>query len=332
MGSRKRALIATDRRTEMVILTSLVSECDCEIVRTEDAQCIESQVKKYAPSLAIIDASMKGLDASSLLSILRSDELTKNLRILALVPYAQPALEQELLAGGADEVITSPFSGEVLAARVRDAVRRHEIEEDAANMGKMIFTMVSSFEARDISTKGHPERVARASRRLGERLGFTPKEQETLFKGGMLHDIGMLKVPKGITDKPGQLTSEEYETLKLHAVWGERMCHGVHYLHDVMPIIRHHHEQMDGHGYPDGLRGEEIPKLARVVAIIEVFDALMSDRPYRSRMPQKDAMRYLQEYASRNWLDSKFVTEFLDMVNEEGWPKVPGAGDTFVAD
>ncbi len=207
--------------------------------------------------------------------------------------------------------------------RVRMALVARAQAAESANLEKLLFSVVSAFEWREEAKKGHPERMARMTRRLGERMQLSRVDQEALYKGGLLHDIGMIKVPKHVVDKPGALSSEEFELMKLHTIWGERMCRPVRSLQRVLPIIRHHHEQMDGKGYPDGLAGEQIPRLARILAVAEVFDALSSDRPYRPRMSRPEALRYLQEYSNRNWLDPEIVGQFLKMVEEEGWPEIP---------
>lgn len=323
MESRDLILLGTSDSNDMRMLVALLSGNDFEVATATDAGLLREQFRHRQPDLILVDSHLAGADASDVCRALKSDPDTAGVPVLAIVPLMDFAARHLLLRSGADDLVGRPFMGDEILMRVRVALSRRHMAEEAANLEKLLFSVVSAFESREEAKKGHPERVARMSRRLGERMHLPRDDQEALYKGGILHDIGMIKVPKHIVDKPGALTSEEFELMKLHTIWGERMCRPVQSLQRVLPMIRHHHEQMDGKGYPDGLSGEQIPPLARILAVGEVFDALSSDRPYRPRMSRAEAVRYLREYSQRRWLDPDIVEEFLKMVDEEGWPEVP---------
>lgn len=323
METRNLVLIGTSDLNDMRMLAALLEGNEYDVATASDSGSLRDQLRQRQPSLILVDAYLPGLEVADILRAMKSDPDMAEIPVLGIVPAADVGLRQTLRRSGADDLVGRPFEADEILLRLRTALETRHQAQESANLEKLLFSVISAFESREEAKKGHPERVARMTRRLGERMQLSPADQEALYKGGILHDIGMIKVPKHVVDKPGALTSEEFELMKLHTIWGERMCRPVQSLQRVLPIIRHHHEQMDGKGYPDGLVGEQIPRLARILAVAEVFDALSSDRPYRARMSRPEALRYLHEYASRNWLDAEIVAQFLKMVDEEGWPEIP---------
>lgn len=323
MDSRELILISSGNANDLRMLHALLSAQGYEIITAGDIDSLRAQFKKHLPGVVLIDCDLAGDETANVCGLLKSEAYNSSVQFIGIVPLLDTQVHSAMLNAGADDLVFRPFSSDEIIIRVRGSIERQHLAEESFNLEKLLFSLASAFEAREESKVGHPERVARMSRRLGERIGLSFDEQEALYKGGMLHDIGMLKVPKHILEKPGPLTSEEYEIMKLHTIWGERMCRPVRSLQQLLPILRHHHEQIDGKGYPDGLSGDDIPTLARVLAISEVFDALVSDRPYRTRLKQEDALRYIKEYAQRRWLHADLVGEFLSMVDDEGWPLVP---------
>lgn len=323
MEDSELLLLGSGELNDLRMLAALLGGNGYNVVTAPDATLLRDQFRQRQPDLVLLDSRLPGAHAGDVVRALKSDPETAKVPVLGIVPLLDAQAAQGLRQAGVDDLVSRPFDVEELLARVRTALKLREQLEETANLETLLFSVVSAFESREEAKKGHPERVARMTRRLGQRMNLPPADQEALYKGGILHDIGMIKVPKHVVDKPGPLTSEEYDLTKLHTLWGERMCRPVRSLQRVLPIIRHHHEQMDGKGYPDGLAGSQVPYLARILAVAEVFDALSSDRPYRPRMSQAEAVRYLKEYASRNWLDAEVVRNFLAMVDEEGWPEIP---------
>ncbi len=323
MDTKKTLLISTSYVNDMRMLDALLSAQGFEIITALDIKSLSTHFKKRLPDIVLVDYELAGADAADVCRLIKSESYNKSVQVIGIAPLMNTHAHSVMLKSGADDIIFRPFSSDEIVIRLNAASERQMLAEESVHLEKLLFSLASAFEARDENNIGHPERVARMSRRFAERLGLSKEDQEALFKGGMLHDIGMIKIPKGITDKPSALTNEEYELLKMHTVWGERMCRPVRSLAPILPILRHHHEQIDGKGYPDGLSGTDIPELARILAVSEVFDALCSDRTYRNRLKQEDALRYLNEYAQRKWLDAGMVKEFIEMIKEEGWPDVP---------
>jgi putative two-component system response regulator len=164
------------------------------------------------------------------------------------------------------------------------------------------------------------------SARLGETLGLPEEYIKTLRRAGIVHDIGKVVVPDAILLKPGPLSEDEAEVMRKHPVVGERICAPLRTFRLVLPIIRHHHERHDGSGYPDGLRGAEIPLTAGILQLADVYDALTTDRPYRSAASSEVALNKMDEEAARGWWDRDLFTTFREMVrNGNGHPRAATA-------
>ena len=174
----------------------------------------------------------------------------------------------------------------------------------------VILSLARTIEARDSYTRGHCERLASLAVQLGRKIGLNHDQIESLRIAGIVHDVGKVVVPDSVLLKPGPLTPQEAEIIRRHPAEGERICAPMQSLRPVLPIIRHHHERMDGSGYPDGLRGEAIPLSARVLQVVDIYDALTTDRPYRKAFDAELALATLYSEAERGWLDIDLVRLF----------------------
>jgi len=237
-------------------------------------------------------------------------------------------LEQKIkgIEAGADDFLTKPFNSVELITRVRSLLKVKQLTDELENAETVLFSLALGVEAKDPYTEGHIFRVATLALKLGRRLGLSAEHQESLWKGGILHDIGKIGVPDAILNKAGRLTPEEEAQMQVHVIVGERICQPLRSIRYLLPVIRHHHEKFDGTGYPDGLRGEAIPITARIVGIVDMYDALITDRPYRSRLSRQEAFGILRAGAADRTLDPALVASLIAMVEqEEGLAPVPGA-------
>lgn len=187
--------------------------------------------------------------------------------------------------------------------------------QQAEFLACVVRALTSAIDAKDPYTCGHSDRVARVSVRLAEQLGCDAKTQNTIYLSGLLHDIGKIGIDDNVLRKPGKLTEAEYEHIKLHPELGYKILRDLKQLDQVLPVVLHHHESWDGTGYPHNLAGEEIPFLARIVAVADSFDAMSSDRPYRKGMPYERLEEILRNGAGHQW-DPEVVKAFLDSKEE----------------
>ena len=218
------------------------------------------------------------------------------------------------IEAGADDFVSKPFNAHELRARVRSLLRIKRYTDDLDNAEAVIVSLALTIEARDSTTGGHCQRLARYASALGQALGLDEDDASALARGGFLHDIGKVGIPDAVLLKRGPLTADEYEVIKQHTVIGDRLCGEVRWLRTVRPIVRHHHERLDGSGYPDGLRGDAIPLLAQIMSIVDIFDALTSERPYRAAIPAALAAEELQREVALGWRRASLVDTFLDQV------------------
>jgi putative two-component system response regulator len=199
-------------------------------------------------------------------------------------------------------------------AHVRSLLRTRRYTDHLDSAESVILSLALTIETRDAYTEGHCRRLSEYAVALGRQLALSEADLDALRSGGILHDIGKVGIPDVVLLKRGPLTRDEFEIMKQHTVIGERLCSKVSSLDHVRPIVRHHHERLDGTGYPDGLRGEAIPLLAQIVGVVDVFDALTTDRPYRQAATREEACSELEEEATRGWRRADLVDRFTSLV------------------
>ena len=225
------------------------------------------------------------------------------------------------IEAGADDFLNKPVRKEELLARVKSLVRIKRFTDELESAETVVFTLAASIEAKDPYTEGHCDRLSRYSVALGKRLGLSPEDLIALRRGGVVHDIGKVTVPERVLLKPGPLDAHELELMRAHTLIGERICAPLRSFRQVLPIIRWHHERQDGSGYPDRLRGDQIPLIARVLQTVDIYDALTTDRPYRKALSSERALAILHDEVRRGWWDGALVREFEQLLKEapEGW-------------
>jgi putative two-component system response regulator len=221
------------------------------------------------------------------------------------------------IEAGADDFLSKPFNRQELLTRVRSLLKLKRHTDELENAETVLFTLALSVEAKDPYTNGHCDRLARYSVALGRKLGLDEEYLKALHRGGILHDVGKIGIPDAILLKPGQLTSEERLVIQEHPAIGERICAPLKSLRLVLPIIRHHHERFDGSGYPDRLAGEAIPLMARVLQVVDLFDAFTTQRPYKPAYKLDHAFALMREETARGWWDARLVETFIALVESE---------------
>jgi putative two-component system response regulator len=198
-----------------------------------------------------------------------------------------------------------------------------QFTDELDNAETVLSSLALSIEAKDPYTEGHCDRLSKYSVSLAEKLGLPEDLRVALRRGGLVHDIGKLTVPEHILLKPGPLTPEERKIMEQHTIAGERICAPLKSFRHVLPIIRHHHEKWDGSGYPDGLKGEQIPLTARILQITDIYDALTTDRPYRKALSPEKAFAIMREEVKRGWWDWSILDEFEAIAH--GYEPVPSS-------
>jgi len=263
--------------------------------------------------LVILDLVLTGMSGPEFCRALKSDRRSQLIPILMLTSVLGAENEVEGIESGADEYLLKPVHPAVLRSRVRAMVRHKLAINSLEEAESILFALAQAIEQRDAYTAGHCERLAGYSVAIGMALGLPRTQLLALHRGGFLHDIGKISIPDAILHKPGPLTAEEWALVKRHPIKGEEICSEMKSLRPVLPIIRSHHERWDGSGYPDGLRGNQIPLVARILQISDIYDALTTARPYKPALPPEEALGILTEEAKRGWRDPELVAVFGEL-------------------
>jgi putative two-component system response regulator len=264
-----------------------------------------------------MDVMMPTLDGFETCRLIKQDPATRLVPVVLVTALQDSRDRIRGLEVGADDFVSKPVNGAELTARVRSLLRLKRYTDELDSAESVILSLALTVEARDATTDGHCQRLARYAASLGREIGVPDEEIPALAKGGFLHDIGKVGIPDAVLLKPTALTPEEFELMKQHAVIGDRLCGELRSLRHVRPIVRHHHERLDGSGYPDGLRGSAIPLSAQIMGVVDVFDALSSARPYKSAFPAWRAVEELTAEARRG-LHDRALVDALVRVAESG--------------
>jgi putative two-component system response regulator len=272
------------------------------------------RVALRAPDLILLDVGLPTLSGDEVCRRLKRDPATRLIPVIIVTAQGEARAKLDAWEYGADDFLTKPFHLVEVTARCRSLVRLKRLVEERDSAEAVVYALARAVEAKSPYTHGHSERVMRYALRLARALGLGEEQREVLRKGALLHDIGKISVPDAILNKPGSLSDAEFELVKGHAAQGAHIVEPLHSVRDAVPLIRWHHERLDGRGYPDGLRGAEIPLLVRVLAVADTYDALASDRPYRPRVPAEDCLRMLRDNALHGGLDLDLVLLFGELV------------------
>lgn len=270
-------------------------------------------VWREAPDLVLTDVQMPTLGGIELCRRIKGDPVTRLIPVVLLTGLENRYDRIEGIDAGADDFLTKPVNTPELRARVRSLVRLKRFTDDLDSAESIILSLALTVEARDKYTSGHCQRMAAYAATLGAHLGLGGEEVGALRRGGYLHDVGKVGIPDAILQKAGPLTPDEFEIVKGHTTIGDNLCGNLRLLRSVRPIVRCHHERADGSGYPDGLGGEEIPFLAQIMGIVDVYDALTTNRPYRSAVTPDAACASLEHEAQRGWRRVDLVHEFTGL-------------------
>jgi putative two-component system response regulator len=315
----RRILVVDDNPFITSLLQEGLAAEGHDVILARDGLEAMARVAETAPDLILLDIDLPYLPGDEICRQLKASPATRLIPIV-MITGGHSAFQSKLDAWnyGADDFLTKPFHLAEVTTRCRSLLRIKRLIEERDSAESVVFALARAVEAKSPYTHGHSGRVLRYSLALADRVGVSPTDREVLRKGALLHDVGKISIPDAILNKPGPLTADEYTIVKGHAAQGAHIVEPLHSVRDAVPLIRWHHERLDGQGYPDGLRGEQVPRLVRILSVADVYDSLASERPYRGAIPHGRCLEVLRDEAEGGGLDPELVEVFASSVVPSG--------------
>jgi len=315
MATTARILIADDDEISARFLKRLLTREGHHVSVVHSGEEALRLCATSPPDLVLIDLVAPAGHGFDVCRQLKEKPITRLIPVVIVTAESDRRDRLDGINAGAEDFVTKPFDATELHARIRSLVRLKRYTDELESAEAVILGLGATIEARDPNTQGHCQRLAKFAISLGRSLGLDDTDLAALERGGFLHDIGKIAVPDAVLLKDGKLDPQESRVMREHPIVGDALCAGLRSLQAVRPIVRHHHERLDGTGYPDGLKNAQVPLLAQIVSIVDVFDALTMERPYRHARPPQEAFDVLSTEASKGWRDRALVDAFVNVVS-----------------
>jgi putative two-component system response regulator len=310
----QRILVVDDHLENTLLMRELLSRQGYDVLIADSAVEAEQIMRSTPPDLVLLDVIMPGKSGYELCREWKDSPETRLIPVVMITGLSDREDKIRGIEAGADDFLNKPIFPVELFARVASLLRVKDYTDELENADTVLCTLGRSVESRDPYTEGHCERLAEYASALGAFMGLGDDEQLALRRGGFLHDLGKIAISDEILKKDGLLSPEEWRMMHQHPLIGENICKPLRSLRMVLPIIRHHHEHWNGSGYPDHLAGEAIPLLARVLQVVDVYDALRTERPYKPAHTHQQARETMQYEAEHGLWDGRIVGEFFSML------------------
>ncbi len=324
-----KVLVVDDDAAQRHLMRATLGGGDYQVVEAIDGRQAVERLHGEDFDVVLLDRRLPGMDGYKVLRHIREAMEETLMPVIMVTAHGIGGGDDvsQALGLGATDFIRKPYDPLELAARVDAAVAHKRLTDQLEDAESILFAQARIAEARDHYTGDHVARVARNALVFGRAIGLPAEELVILRQGAVLHDIGKLGIPDAILLKPARLDEAEWEVMKSHTLIGERLVSGMRRMRPAAEIIRSHHERWDGGGYPDGLRGEAIPLLARVFQLVDIHDALAFARPYKTALPSAEIARILEDEMTRGWRDPELTRAFLALLRDRPHDLEPRAAE-----
>lgn len=311
---KRKILVVDDHPSSRMTAVALLSVEGYDVLEADSGAAALDCVRKTNPDLILLDVMMPGMDGYEVCRRLKQEEHTRLIPIVFVTALNDRRARLRGIEAGGDDFLSKPFDQLELSARIKSLVRQKRLNEDLDHAGQVLFSIARTIESRDPNTGDHCERLVKLGQEFGEYLQLSRTEIRDLMWGGYLHDIGKVGVPDSVLLKTDRLDAAEWAVMRQHVLIGEQICKPLKTMRGVVPIIRHHHERWDGSGYPDGLVGHAIPELAQIFQLIDIYDALTNERPYKLAFSPEESLKIMQEETERGWRNPELMAKFARFV------------------
>jgi putative two-component system response regulator len=313
-AERAKILVVDDHPSSRMTAVALLSVEGYDVLEADSGLAALACVAGANPDLILLDVMMPEMDGYEVCRRLKQDEQTRLTPVVFVTALNDRRARLRGIEAGGDDFLSKPFDQLELSARVKSLIRQKRLNEDLDHAEQVLFSIARTIESRDPNTGDHCERLVILGKEFGAFLNLSRSELRDLIWGAYLHDIGKVGIPDQVLLKTEPLTSEEWIIMRQHVLIGEQICQPLRTMQGVVPIIRHHHERWDGSGYPDGLVGNAIPYLAQVFQIIDIYDALTHERPYKLAFSSEESLKIIAQETMKGWRNPELVELFMKFV------------------
>ncbi|MDJ0509475.1 MAG: response regulator [Crocosphaera sp.] len=312
-----KVLVVDDHPFSRVMAVDLLTANDYDVIEHDGVSDVFTVVRKVAPDLILMDIKMPNCNGFDICQKLKQDTETRAIPVIlmSVADDNQSRLKSQEVA--ADAFMSKPLESMVILPEVELLIQRKRLYEWLEQIQQVLFLISQAIEKRYSPEGKSGMRFDKFAQGFGNYLNLNPVEINDLILASHLHDIGTVAIPDAVMMKQGKLDAEERELIKQHVLIGEEICKPMQNRRGIAQIIRHHHERWDGSGYPDGLIGESIPKLAQIFQILDIYEALTSQRPYKQPFTPQEALKILTEEAEKGWRNVKLVQQFVAFIEEK---------------
>ncbi len=314
---KQRILLVDDNATNVELLHAQLKPFGYEIEKAYDGEEALKKIEASPPDLILLDLMMPRLSGYEVCQKVKTDPKTQLIPVIVITALKELDDKIKAIEMGADDFLMKPFNKVELVTRVKSLLKLKQLYDDVDRSETIIFTLAEMLEAKDVYTRGHSERVAKYAVLLAKQIGLTDQDQEWIKRGALLHDVGKIGIRESILNKPEKLSQAELAHIRSHPARGCEICKSLNSLSPLLPIIRHHHERVDGLGYPDGVSGKDLALAPRIVSIADSYDAMTSNRPYRKGIPPAEALKIFDKEKSSGQWDTQLVDQFIKAIKSQ---------------
>ena len=328
-----RVLVADANATVRKILRHVFASLGWETLEAQDGpQALELARRRPHPQAILLDLKLSQINGYDVCRTLKSDNEFQLIPIIVTTSLDSPEEKMRALEAGADDFLTKPINRAELTVRLRSLLRIHRFNQELIGAESVAMALARAVAAKDGYAQSHLEKVATHAVTLGKALGLDVAELKILKYGAILHNVGKIAIPDVVLEKTGPLSPREMAMFQQHPRIGCDICAPLKPLKPVLPIIRHHKEHWDGTGYPDNLKGDEIPLGAQIVGVVDVYTALISDRPYRKAVSHAEAIKSLRHQSREGRHNPTLVERFIECLEPADDGEQPAQPPDPVAD